>query len=215
MDPIPPTGPAGSAAATVPPEQPAQPAEQKETPKEQKFVTEDQLAAAVEKGVRRAQQSAADRNRTIEARVSELAQQVSKFTKVTPEMQQQMVRQATDEVDQALSATSQESTEPETDDPGEGNPVYAWTRDYFTVEGLTIEKDDPEYKQIRTALDDPSGTFAKYTKVVMKAVEEKRQRMDADKEAADARTLGAGSGTSNALGTDVNVLDLFQDAHRK
>lgn len=205
----------GSAAGTTPPEQPVTPTEQPEKPKEQRFVTEDQLVDAVEKGVRRAQQSAADRTRKVQDQVTAMTAQLQAIgVKVTPEIERNVQQQAAQAVDQLSTQPQQQAAQQTGDEPGEGNEIFDWTMAFYKEEGITVDKADPEYKEIRAALDDPKGTPVKYQKTVMKSVEAKRARLETEKEGADARVLGGGTDKTNALGPDVNPHDLFQDAHR-
>lgn len=193
---------------------PAQPAEQTgQQPNQPQYVTKADLEQAIELGVRRAQQSARDRAQNIENQVKAMSERLGTLNiPVTPELTEKIRAQAAQQLDTQLEQPS--APGPAASEPQEGNPVFDWTMEVFADEGLEIKPEDPEYKQVRAALDDPNGSMVKYQKTVLKAIEQKRERVTSEKESADARVSGGGEDSGKLLGADVNPHDLFQRAHR-
>lgn len=188
--------PAASGTPEAPPEQP-------------KYVTEEMLAEAVEKGFRRAQQSAADRTRTIESKVAELTKQMQGLgVQVTPEIQARMQEQVAQEVDAPPAPAPAPAA---TAEPGEGNPVYDWTMAYYSAAGLGIEQADPEWAAIQAALSDPAGNMTKYQATVAQAVEKKRARVTNATATADARVVGTGAHSGTPAGS---AKELWERAHK-
>lgn len=197
--------PVGDTPATTPAAQPATspqtpaPAETGEQKQDQpQYVTKEMLAEAIEQGVRRAQQSAADRTRNVENRVKELTATLSKFVPVTPEIEAKAREQAQAEVDAQPADPSQEATPQGAGEPGQGNPVFDVTQGYFQEIGMTVEKSDPEWKAIQQSLDDPNGSMAKYMVTLQKAVTAKQVRVSEQSAAAPARVVGGGSSATGA-----------------
>lgn len=202
------TPPTATPPAAQPAASDAQPSgAQQEQPK---YVTEEMLAEAIEKGFRRAQQSAADRTRTIEGKVNELTQRMQSLgVQVTPEIQAKMQQQAEQEVDAPPSPAAAQAPAEEI---GAGNPVYDWTMAYYQEAGQTINTSDPEWAAVKAALDDPAGSMVKYQLTVIKAVEQKRARVEQGSAAANARVVGSGSSTGTA--TAGSAKDYWERAHK-
>ena len=177
-----------------------------------KYVTEEMLAEAIERGFRRAQQSAADRTRTIESKVKELSDQFQKVgVQITPEIHANMQRQAEQEVDAQPAPQAQQQAPAE--QPSEGNPVFDWTQAYYAESGVAIASSDPEWVAVKAALDDPKGSMVKYQIAVQKAVELKRARVTTTTETANARVVGAGGQPGTAPATSAK--QLWERAHNK
>lgn len=211
-----PTATQPPASGPVQSDQPAQPADASGQQSDAKqFVTKEDLAKAIEMGVRRAQQSARDRTQKIETVVQDIATRLGRLdVPLTPELTEKIRAQAAAELDETQDEDAAPQPESPASDPGAGNPVFDWTMEFYQAEGLDIKPTDPEFAEVRKALDDPQGSMVKYQRVVMKAVDQKRDRLSSEKETADARVLSGGQ-QSNVLGPDVNPLELFQAAHRK
>jgi hypothetical protein len=191
-------------ASVTPPEPtPAQPAAAPEQPAEQpQYVTKEELAAAVELGVRRAQQSARDRTQKIETQVNELTARLTKAgVSVTPEITQNLQQQVAQELDtQEPEQPQAAATQTPASVPGQaGNPVFDWTMEAYRTEGLEVKPADPEFAAIKAALDDQNGNFYTYQKTVLKAIEAKRERTTSQRETADARVLGGGTQPSGQV----------------
>jgi hypothetical protein len=181
------------------------------------YVTKEQLAAAVELGVQRAQQSARDRTHKIEQNVKTIEANLAKIgVTVTPEMTEKIREQtvANLETQEATPPAADSSSSVASDEIAEGHPVFDWTKALYADEGLAITPADPEFAKVKLALEDPNGSFVKYQKVVVRAIDQKRDRLASSDESADARILGDAH-QSTALGQDINPHDLFQAAHRK
>lgn len=158
-------------------------------------VTRQELAAAIEDGFRRAQQSAKSRTQKIEQQVQGLTDYIKKLNvEVTPDIAERLREQATAQVDQ-VDQQAQTEASPE-GVPSSGNPVYDWTVAFYKTEGIEIKPADPEFQAIKAALGDPNGNMLKYQRVVMKAIDQKRERTASASETAAARVLGSGGGTS-------------------
>ncbi len=182
------------ASATPPEQSPATPAAAPEQPAEQpKYVTVEQMEEAVERGVRRAQQSSRDRSQKIETEVKAITARLEKAgATVSPEITNNLRQQVEAELDEAPPATAPAAA-PASAQPGTGDPVFDWTVEAYKAEGIEIKPGDPEFKQIKAALDDPAGNWIKYQKTVLQAIETKRERTASQTATADARVLGAGN----------------------
>jgi hypothetical protein len=205
--PVPPTGettPQAPAAQSAPQEQQAD-----------KPVTRKELEDAVENAFRRAQQSSRDRTNKVETEVQRLTQVIQKAgLQVTPEAATKLREQAEAVVDQQQPAAQPEQPgAPAQDEPGPGTVVYDWTTAYYKTIGAEIAKTDPEYQQVKAALDDPNGSLVAYQIAVQKAVAAKQSRIASQSQNADARTLGEGSSSGQV--TAKNARSYWDVAHNK
>jgi hypothetical protein len=202
---VPPTGetaPQAPAAQSAPPEQ------QAERP-----VTRKELEDAVETAFRRAQQSSRDRTNKVETEVQRLTQVIQKAgLQVTPEAATKLREQAEAVVDQQLPAAPPEQPGAQ-DEPGPGTVVYDWTTAYYKTIGAEITKTDPEYQQVKAALDDPNGSLVAYQIAVQKAVQAKQSRIASQSTNADARILGGGTGSGPVAAK--NARELLERAHKQ
>jgi hypothetical protein len=181
-------------ASATPPEQTPAPAAAQEKPAETpSYVTKEALEAAIETAVRRATQSSRDRDRQIEDQVKAITTKLEKAgAVVSPEITQNLRQQVTAELEtqeqpqQSAAATPQ----PQASGPSQGDPVYDWTMEAYKTEGIEIRPADPEFAQIKAALDDPAGNMFKYQRAVMQAIDHKRERTASQTATADARVLG-------------------------
>ena len=186
-------------ASATPPEQttPVTQTEATEQPAETKqYVTKEELAAAVELGVRRAQQSARDHSKKVEDQVRALTTKLEKAgAVVSPEITNSLRQQVEAELltEQTPASPAVPGQPPASATPGTGDPIFDWTMEAYKAEGIEIKPTDPEFPQIKAALDDPAGNMFKYQKAVLKAIETKRERTASQTAAADARTLGGGN----------------------
>jgi hypothetical protein len=192
-----------SPASETPPVQTPAPAATQETQEDQpKYVTKEELAAAIELGFRRAQKSAKSRTLAVETQVTELKTRLEKAgIAVTPEITQNLRQQAADELeDQDVDQPQTAAAQTPASVPGQaGNPVFDWTMEAYKAEGIDIKPTDPEFAEIKKVLDDPAGNMYVYQKTVLKAIETKRERTTSQRETADARVLGGGTQPSGQV----------------
>lgn len=185
------------ASATPPESTPAQPAATPEQPAEQpKYVTVEQMEEAVERGVRRAQQSSKDRTQKIEAEVKAITARLEKAGQtVSPEIAQNLRQQVEAELDTQEQPSQPAAVTPQAPAsvPGQGDPVYDWTMAAYQTMGTEIKTTDPEFKLIDNALKDPAGNMIKYQQTVLDAIKAKQVRTASQTATADARVLGGGS----------------------
>jgi hypothetical protein len=196
--------------APQPPALPPAPAA--EAPEEQvteRPVTRKELEEAVALGVQRAQQSARDRTQRIETEVKALTDRLEQLdVPVTPEITAKLRTQVATEME------TQEQPETQTDEQPTGNPVYDWTMELYKTEGIEIKPTDPEWKEVKAALDDPNGSMIKYQKVMLRAIDSKRERTATESQTADARTLGTGQ-TSGQAPAAKSARDLWKRVEYK
>jgi hypothetical protein len=205
------------ASATPPESTPAQPAETPEQPAEQpQYVTKEELAAAVELGVRRAQQSARDRSQKIEDQVKAITARLEKAgATVSPEITQNLRQQVEQELDtQTPDQPAAAAPGTPASMPGTGDPVYDWTMEAYKTEGIDIKPTDPEFALVKAALDDPAGNMFKYQRTVMRAIDTKRERTAASQNTADARVLG-GSNQPPGQAQPKTSTEAWEQAYRK
>jgi hypothetical protein len=204
--------PTAQPTGTATPETPAQAAPEQQQ-QEQQPLTRKDVEEIVGKVFQRAQQSSRDRDRNIEAEVQKLTQVIQKAgLQVTPEAATKLREQAEAVVDQQQPAPEQPGA-PAQDEPGPGTVVFDWTTAYYKTVGAEIAKTDPEYQQVKAALDDPNGSLVAYQIAVQKAVEAKKVRVASQSQNADARTLGEGSSSGQV--TAKNARSYWDVAHNK
>lgn len=206
---LPPGGPAGpsdQAPAETPATEPTQ-AQPKETSKEPDYVTKDDLKQFGDSLAKRINMASRDRTNKIETQVKAIVAQLEKAgappsPEVTQKLREQVAEALEDDGEPAPEAPA--GATDKTD-----NPVFDWTMEAYRTEGIEILATDPEFAAIQAALSDPTGTMYKYQKVVMGAIETKRQRTTSRQETADARVIGGGQpATSQARLTPEQKLSL-------
>jgi hypothetical protein len=182
------------ASATPPETTPAQPAEAQEKPAETpSYVTKEDLMQFGDTIVKRINMASKDRTQRIETEVKAITARLEKAgATVSPEITQNLRQQVEAELETQELPQQPAAAAPTTpaSAPGTGDPVYDWTMEAYKTEGLDIKPTDPEFSQIKAALDDPAGNMFKYQKTVMKAIDAKRERTASQTATADARVLG-------------------------
>jgi hypothetical protein len=103
--------------------------------------------------------------------------------------------------------------QPASGDQPEIDPVFAETLSYFNEQNVTVEEGDPEFKGIKTVLDNPKASTFAYIAAVLKAVEAKKARVASQTESAPARVLGGGETPGQA--TAASSHELWDKAYSK
>jgi hypothetical protein len=186
--------PAPASAQPAPEPTPAQPAASPEQPAEQpQYVTKKDLDQFATEIVSRVKQSDRDRTRNVETQLKGITEMLTKANvAITPEMQAALRGEIESRVDGETQATPEQPGPQQPQGLGPGHPVFDATMEIYETEKLDVKATDPEFRNIQTALDDPNGSMVKYIMAVQKAVSEKRERLELQKDTADARTLGGG-----------------------
>lgn len=182
-----------------------EPATEQEAQEQPAYVTEERMqqvvSKAVESGLRRAKQSAADRDRAIQQELEAVKSRLGAAElELSPEQEEALrenIGQSYDE--QFEQAQAQPEAQPTGGQPEQDHPVYAFTQEVFEQEGVEITPEMPEYKAVEEALNDPNGSMAKYSKVLYEQVNAAKDRIEKQQETASARTA-SGSGERPAPG---------------
>lgn len=161
------------------------------------YLTMDQVEALLEKRdaqlMGRFQQSSRDRQKVIQSELEGIKTMLTASNvKVTPEMETTFRKQIEDKLDAPKEPEQKPGQSDQAGDPAQF--IYNETMVIFRDEGLNVTENDPEWKIIRAALDDPQGNITKYRREVLKAVETKRTRLTDTEDNADVRVNAGGGG---------------------
>jgi len=172
-----------------------------ETPVQPKYVTEEALEQKATEIIRRMKQSDKDRMKQIDTKLSDIKARLESGGAQLNASQVNVLReQIEQEVDSGVQAQAPASAlTPEMQ--AQADFVYSQIDAAFEDVGTSVTANDPEWKLIKDALDDPKGSLAKAIRAASKAAETKAQRLASQKNNAAARAVSAGGAQSNTTQT--------------
>lgn len=172
-----------------------------EKPVEPKYVTEDVLEQKLADTLRRMKQSDKDRMKLIDDKLGAIKTRLeTSGAQLTPQQETALRDQIADDLEPKESATAPASAlTPEMQQ--QADYVFSQLDATFADVGASVTPNDPEWKEVKTILDDPKGNLAKLIRVAGKQAEAKIARLAAQKENAAARTISAGGAQSSTTPT--------------
>jgi hypothetical protein len=166
-----------------------------ETPVQPAYVTKAELEQMMTETLRRVKQSDRDRAKQTDDKLNAIRTRLETGgAQLTPSQVNVLREQIENESEVPAQAPASALT-PEMKE--QADYVYAQLDATFEDVGAIVTPNDPEYKAIKEALDDPKGSLAKVIRIAGKAAEAKAARVASQKENAAARTIGNGGSTNS------------------
>lgn len=199
-------------AQTVPAGETAQ-----EKPAEPKYVTIEELDQRMAETLRRVKQSDRDRMKQIDEKLTTIKTRLeSDGNQLTPQQVNVLREQIEDEV---ISPAEQRVEAPASALPPEVQAqvdyFYAQLDATFADVGTTVLPSDPEWKDIKQAMDDPNGSLARVIRIAAKQAEAKQERTASLKESAAARVVSGGPTQSGEANLTESAHDAWQSVYKK
>ena len=188
----------GTATPEIPAQTQAQPAN--ETPVTPSYVTKEELEKATAEIIRRVQQSNKDRQKQVNSELDAIKNRLSGTgVQLSQEQEQALRGKISDDLDGNPEADVPASTTtPEIQ--AQIDYVFSQIEDAFSVVGQKVTENDPEWKQVEAALNDPKGSLGKTISAATQAAALKKQRTQARQAGAEARVTGAGGSAGSVIG---------------
>lgn len=174
-----------------------------ETPVQPAYVTREELEQTMAETLRRVKQSDKDRMKQIDTKLDAITTRLqSSGAQLTPQQVNVLREQITEEVE---GTSAQDTRSPASNLTPEMQRQADYVSDQldlvFADVGATVDRNDPEWKEVKAVLDDPKGNLAKLIRIAGKQAEAKIARLAAQKENAAARAISAGGAQSTTTPT--------------
>lgn len=187
--------------------------EQEEGQETPEYVTKKDLEQFGSELARRLKQSARDRDRAIEQQLQAMKKRIeSAGVQLGPEQEAKLRQSIADELEGGEGDEADPETNAGDDDV---HPVFKMTANIFAQEGVEITAQDPEFKDVDAALNDPNGSMEKYLSVLYTAIGAKKSRLANQQESASARTASGGASDKKGQFVAKNAADYWSRAYKK
>jgi len=185
---------------------------------QEKPLTRADLEVFADQLVRRVSQSTKARNEQVTQQVAALKEFVEQSTGQKLDKVAEAKMRA--RIEEQLDAADSEQVIPQDAEQPDEHPIITMTKGIYEEEGIEIKPNDPEYKDVEAAYNDPKGSVAKYVRAVMGAVEAKRERLETRDNTAEARASGGGGNNPSGIVYDPlkpasDYLDLAEAKNKK
>lgn len=186
-----------------------------ETPVEPKYVTKEELAAAMAEAIRREKQSSRDRMRQVDEKLTAIKARLETGGAQLNQQQVEVLReQVEQDLDSGVPAQTQASVPVTPEMQAQADFVFSQIEETFKDVGTHVLPSDPEYKLIQDVLDDPHGSVAKVIRAAGKAADAKTLRVTEQKSSAAARVISSGQSTQ-IQSTASSAKSLWDNAYKK
>jgi hypothetical protein len=204
------TPPAPTSALTTSTTEAAQ-----DTPASPVYVTEEALEQKAAEIIRRMKQSDKDRMKQIDTKLSDIKSRLEAGGDQLTPSQVNVLREQIENEGEVQAQAPASALTPEMQ--AQADYVYGQLDETFADIGTHVTVNDPEWKGIKDALDDPKGSLAKALRAATKAAEAKAARVASQKDNAAARTVSGGGSQTQTAGTLVvtSSQDYWKNAHKK
>jgi hypothetical protein len=186
-----------------------------ETPETPVYVTKEELDQLMAETLRRAKQSDRDRMKQIDEKLTTIkARLEAGGDQLTPSQVNVLREQIEEEGNVTQAQAPASALTPEMQ--AQADFVFMQIDETFADMGIQVTVNDPEWKGIKDALDDPKGSLAKAIRAATKAADAKAARVASQKDNAAARTVSGGGSQTQTAGTFVatSSQDYWKNAHK-
>ena len=164
-----------------------------ETPAQPAYVTKEELERTTAEIIRRVQQSSKDRAKQITNELSAIKSRLE-VTGVQLSAQQEdaLRNKISDELENPAEQAGAQASALPPEVQAQVNWMYSQIDETFADIGTKVTPNDPEWKAVQTAIDDPKGSFSKVILAAGKAANAKAERVNDQKTNAPARVVSGG-----------------------
>lgn len=187
-----------------------------ETPETPVYVTKQELDQMMAETLRRAKQSDRDRMKQIDTKLSDIKTRLEAGgTQLTPSQVDVLREQIEQEVESPTGQAQAPASAMTPEMQAQADYVYSQMDETFADVGTAVTVSDPEWKEIKAALDDPKGSLPKLIRVTAKQAEAKALRIASQKEGAAARVSNGGGSLPISSVIATSSQDYWKNAHKK
>ncbi|CAK0744694.1 hypothetical protein CCP3SC15_1310005 [Gammaproteobacteria bacterium] len=187
-----------------------------ETPVQPTYVTKEELDQIMAETLRRAKQSDRDRMKQIDEKLSAIKTRMeaggAQLTASQVDVLRDQVEQSLEPTPVGQSLAPASALTPEMQ--AQVDYVYSQIDATFADVGTAVTPNDPEWKAIKEALDDPKGSLPKAIRAASKAAEAKAVRLAEQASGAAAR-VSSGGPQSPVTTSASSSHDLWSNAYKK